>query len=49
MKSYIELRKMRHPCITLTFKPGQAMGGNLENNIQAQSANQFIPNDTVLG
>ena len=25
------------------------MGGNLDNNIQAQSANQFIPNDTVLG
>ena len=30
-KPYLELRKMRHPCITLTFKPGQAAGSASED------------------
>lgn len=34
---------MRHPCITHTFKPGEA--GDDHSN----SESAFIPNDTVLG
>ncbi|CDW71809.1 domain iii family protein [Stylonychia lemnae] len=48
-KPYLELKKMRHPCVNLTFVPGLEISAHFTNAHSHQKTNTFIPNDTSLG